>query len=483
MHIRTDLAKDVDVAADPDAFVGGYVLVNRARNGVSVGIQELQLLAQNARTLPITRMWISFFSATMVYLPGTFTLANTGMNLTDDNDLGFAQLKAVVSQLRAGGITVFISMGGWNYNCFPYTYARYSVGGYGNHTPNYWKIQTFGKGDIDNCVEDNQFCYVCEPPSEGTTLADFSIFPEPTNSPTWQAAQAYVEAGANSSNPPKWNDDMVPNRPWTDPLTGITVTIPGSDLYVLENRDPYQDVVYLAKDLGVDGIDIDYEEIWHGDYFKVGQDPGPWDLPQTVYKYAAIAKDVIDNINAIQPSLRLSTAGGAVGAWNGSWWGGDLKGLWLHASNWYPEVVNFMATGPNSGGINVMTYDLSDNPEFHECPQDNVCTLPQQVQFYMNTYKESSIPANVGYEIGVPAYPDPTHDKTHQLPLTTDNLSQIISQTQTQFKGGFFWEMFKPQNTTENATPTQVAQAICKTVLPGNSRCNGVIPPKPTPPF
>jgi hypothetical protein len=24
-------------------------------------------------------------------------------------------------------------------------------------------------------------------------------------------------------------------------------------------RDPYQDFVYLAKDLGVDGIDLDYE--------------------------------------------------------------------------------------------------------------------------------------------------------------------------------------------------------------------------------
>lgn len=100
-------------------------------------------------------------------------------------------------------------MGGWNYNCFPYLYARYSVGGYGNNTPNYWKIEKFGSGDIDKCVPENQFCYVCEPPSENTTLRDFEIFPEPEHSDTWQQAVKYVEAHANSSYPPKWNYDMV----------------------------------------------------------------------------------------------------------------------------------------------------------------------------------------------------------------------------------------------------------------------------------
>ena len=109
---------------------------------------ELQLLASEAATLPITRLWISFFSPTMYYMQGSNTLANTGMNLTDDADFGFAQLKAVVATLKAGGIQVYLSLGGWNYNCFPYAYARYSVGGYGNNTPNYWKIATFGKGDI-----------------------------------------------------------------------------------------------------------------------------------------------------------------------------------------------------------------------------------------------------------------------------------------------------------------------------------------------
>jgi orotidine-5'-phosphate decarboxylase len=146
-------------------------------------------------------------------------------------------------------------MGGWNYNCFPYLYARYSVGGYGVDTPNYWKIQTFGNGSIDNCKEENQFCYVCEPPSEDTTLNDFQIFPEPQHSSVWQEAAQYVTDNANQSiAAPAWNYDMVPGSPYTDQNTSITVTVPGNPLYIKMGRDPYQDLVFLAKDLGADGI-------------------------------------------------------------------------------------------------------------------------------------------------------------------------------------------------------------------------------------
>jgi hypothetical protein len=128
-----------------------------------------------------------------------------------------------------------------------------------------------------------------------------------------------------------------------------------------------QDLVYLARDLGAAGVDLDYEEMWHGapmarvgvglgvggggggqmdavlawcvylppvpchsagalalthpphpfpapapasssssafaaDYFKEGPaSGGPWTLPQTVFKYAAIAYDIQTCIKAIQP--------------------------------------------------------------------------------------------------------------------------------------------------------------------------------------
>ncbi len=75
-----------------------------------------------------------------------------------------------------------------------------------------------------------------------------------------------------------------------------------------------------------------------------------------------------------------------------------------------------------------------------------------------------------------PADPDPVEDPTHQLPLTMAELGLITSTTQKQSAGGFFWEMFKVPTVAGEATPTQVAQAICNVVLPGNARCTGTIP-------
>ena len=88
---------------------------------------------------------------------------------------------------------------------------------------------------------------------------------------------------------------------------------PGQRAYAALKRDPYADLVALAKDLGPP-VDIDYEEMWHADYFKLGSGSGPWTLPQTVFKYAAIVKDVVLNIEKTAPALKLSTAAGAVGA-------------------------------------------------------------------------------------------------------------------------------------------------------------------------
>ena len=132
--------------------------------------------------------------------------------------------------------------------------------------------------------------------------------------------------------------------------------MPGSGAFVTQNRNPYEDLVYLAKDLGAAGVDIDYEEFWHADTFKVGSAPGPWTLPQTVYKYSAVVYNVMSSIKANYPTCKLSTAAAAVGAWSGSWWGGNLKGIWLQANQMFPEIIQFMTAGANAGGINVMSY-------------------------------------------------------------------------------------------------------------------------------
>ena len=287
-------------------------------------------------------------------------------------------------------------------------------------------------GDVNNAAPSNEYCYTCEPPTANETANDFDIFPQPTFSSTWQAAVAYVTATAGGSQPPAW-DGITSGQNWTDPATGITSTVPGSSLYAALKRDPYSDIVDLAIDLGAQGIDIDYEEDWHADLHKDG--PGPWTLPQTVYKFSAILKDVALNAAARAPALMLSTAAGAAGAWGGNWWGGNLKGLVLQAATYYPDLIAHVAA---TGGINVMTYDLSDDESHYECPTPATCTLHDQVAFYMSTYATAGIPAAVGYETGTPAYPDPVENPTHQLPLTMTELQTIVSTTQANSTGGFF---------------------------------------------
>ena len=50
-------------------------------------------------------------------------------------------------------------------------------------------------------------------------------------------------------------------------------------------------------------------------------------------------------------------------------------------------------------------------------------------------------------------------------------LASIVGATQPQHAGGFMWELFKqPSPGKDEASPTDVAQAVCKAVLPGSAR-------------
>lgn len=450
-----------------DGVSGGYILMERqGADGMPIGLAAMAKLAEGAAKIPINRIWVAFLSPDMVYKTGSNTLKNTGLHISNSSDGGYAELKKSITALQAGGVEVFLSMGGWNYNCWPYMYTRYSVGGYGTATPNYWKVTEFCSGSLDKADESNMWCYTCEPPSAHTSLKSFVIFPEP-KSDLFSQAMSYVKSKASDA---KFNQDIIPGKSYTDSKTGTSLTVPGNSAFSDQGRDPYEDLVLLAKDLGAAGVDLDYEEFWHADYFRTGS--GPWELKQTVYKYSAIAKDIELAIKKNYPSCKLSTASGAVGAWSGKWWGGNMKGIWLQVHQKMSEVTSFMSEGANAGGINVMTYDLSSNEKFHECPEAGKCALDVQVEFYMNTYKSASIKANVGFEVGAPAYPDAKHDPSHQLPLSSDLQDKILNSVGGT--GGFFWEIFKPA--AGHATPTQVAQAICKKYLSGASRCSGSFP-------
>ncbi len=53
----------------------------------------------------------------------------------------------------------------------------------------------------------------------------------------------------------------MPGSNWTDSKTGEQLLVPGNPMYNTLQRDPYMDLVYLAKDLGAAGVDLDYEEM------------------------------------------------------------------------------------------------------------------------------------------------------------------------------------------------------------------------------
>jgi hypothetical protein len=134
------------------------------------------LVATQAATLPLNRVWLSFFSPDLVYVPSSNTLCSTGLNASSTGDCGFAVVKSAIAALAASGIDVLLSMGGWDGSCWPLPYTVYSVGGYGTSTPNYFKIQQYCNGQISNASPANEFCYTCEPPSANETMNNFAMF-------------------------------------------------------------------------------------------------------------------------------------------------------------------------------------------------------------------------------------------------------------------------------------------------------------------
>jgi len=105
-------SSQVEAAATP--VVAGYLLLNPTN-----GAAKLKALSDNAANIPINRIFLSFARPGMVYVPGSKTLENVGLGYATSGDYGFADLKTRIAALTAGGVEVFLSVGGWNYGCFP----------------------------------------------------------------------------------------------------------------------------------------------------------------------------------------------------------------------------------------------------------------------------------------------------------------------------------------------------------------------------
>lgn len=191
----------------------------------------------------------------------------------------------------------------------------------------------------------------------------------------------------------------------------------------------YANLIKLADDLGVDGIDFDYEEFWHADKFAINWSPsgsGEWSIdiantiikeggpsynnlmkyatgsgssfvmPRTVEKVDAILHAMIDAPGA--KYLKFAAAAPPVGARpitgfvfndrlpdiytkGGLWWKGNLKGLWYNLASYDEPIVS------RFDSLGLMTYDLCGDNQALCAPYANgPLDLPGQVSVYMKDY-------------------------------------------------------------------------------------------------
>lgn len=74
----------------------------------------------DATALPFNTLYIAFGRPDIVY--ESSSLQYSGLELESSGDYGFAFLKAAIAKIKAKGVTVHLSFGGWDNSCNPYFY-------------------------------------------------------------------------------------------------------------------------------------------------------------------------------------------------------------------------------------------------------------------------------------------------------------------------------------------------------------------------
>ncbi|WP_445219728.1 hypothetical protein ACKWRH_06080 [Bradyrhizobium sp. Pa8] len=240
----------------------------------------------------------------------------------------------------------------------------------------------------------------------------------------------------NSCGPQDELYDTFPNPSTEIPRPDFESSIIGSDA-----DSAYKNIVALANDLGVMGIDVDYEEIWHadinaklwtltpdeitppaptndamkaemlddkalmelgigadvfGDTLKLNPDSDklPRAMPRTVEKFAAILKSLDNAIKSINQSLKLSVAAPANGGipnmsanwetiapnsgiYGGVWRGGNLYGLIYNTALLHKAEIDKLSH------VGIMAYDLGELDCERTRPESHIpCDLVGQVNYY-----------------------------------------------------------------------------------------------------
>ncbi|MCP3380090.1 glycosyl hydrolase family 18 protein [Bradyrhizobium sp. CCGUVB4N] len=250
-------------------------------------------------------------------------------------------------------------------------------------------------------------------------------------------------AGKNNSCGPEYEAyDIFPNPSTVIPRPQFESGIIGSDA-----DRAYKNIVALANDLGVTGIDVDYEEFWHADInakswtltpdnitppaptndamkaemlddkalMQLGigadvfddamklnpdSDKAPRAMPWTVEKFAAILKSLDNAITSNNRSLNVSVAAPAnggipnmsanwdtvapnSGAYGGVWRGGNLYGLIYNTALLHKAEIDKLSQ------VGIMSYDLGELDCERTRPRTYIpCDLVGQANYY---YAQSAI--------------------------------------------------------------------------------------------
>ncbi|KTC93244.1 glycosyl hydrolase family 18 protein [Legionella cincinnatiensis] len=269
-------------------------------------------------------------------------------------------------------------------------------------------------------------------------------------------------------------------------------------------KTSYANLIKLANDLGVDGIDFDYEEFWHADKFAINWSPsasGEWSIdiantimkeggptynnlmkyatgsgssfvmPRTVEKVDAILHAIIDDPGA--KYLKFATAAPPVGARpitgfvfndrlpdiytkGGLWWKGNLKGLWYNLASYDEAIVS------RFDSLGLMTYDLCGDNQTLCAPYPNgPLDLPGQVSAYMKDYTNWLKSENVSKPI-----------------LTIDNIGKVTflpAKYNIKSKIQFGFEVNQPAYPKNINGQLQLTNQLVDQILQQQKESDGVI--------